>query len=72
MDKKNQYAKVGHSAPLPPDKIKFLQQATRKFFLYARAVNTTMMQALNDNVSSTDVKSTYNATVILLDRGQTP
>ena len=63
---KIQYAKVDHSAPLPPNKFKFLQQVTEKFLLYARALNTTMMHALNDIAASTDVKSTYNANVYVL------
>ena len=63
---KKQYTNIDHSAALPPDNIKFLQQVTRKFLFYARAVNNTMMHALNDIAASTDVESTYNATVYFL------
>ena len=53
-----QYAKVDHSVDLPPEKIKFPQQVTRKFLFYARAVDNTMMHALNDIASSTDAEFT--------------
>ena len=63
---KIQYAKVDHSAALPPQKIEFLQQVTGKFLFYARAVDNTMMRAFNDIASSIDVESTCNATVYFL------
>ena len=65
-EQKIQYVKVDHSAALPPNKIKFLQQVTGKFLFYARAVENTMMYTRNDIVSSTDVESTYNVTVYFI------
>ena len=61
-----QYAKADHSATLPPKKIKFLQQVTGKVLFYARAVDNTMIHALNDIASSIDVESTYNDIVYFL------
>ena len=52
-----QYAKVDYSADLTPAKIKFLQQVTRKFLFYARAVDNTMMHALDGIASGANVTS---------------
>ena len=45
---KVQYAKVDESTELEEPQIKYLQRVVGKFLYYARAINTTMLHAIND------------------------
>lgn len=63
-----QYAKVDKTAPLGADKINFIQRAVGKLLYYARAVDPTMLHALN-NISlntSKGTEATLDATMFLL------
>ena len=44
---KIQYNKTIENTPISPEEHKFIQQVTGKFLFYARAVNPTMLHALN-------------------------
>ena len=46
--KKIQLTKFGTSNPMKDKQTKLLQQVCRKFLYYARAVNCTMLHALNN------------------------
>jgi hypothetical protein len=43
-----QYVKEDTSAPLPPDKIRYIQKVVGKFLFMGRALDNTMLHALND------------------------
>lgn len=45
---KVQYVKHNETAPLPPDKIRHIQQVVGKLLFMGRAVDNTMLHALND------------------------
>ena len=63
---KVQYAAVDTSAPLTPKKINFIQRAVGKLLYYARAVDPTMLHALNDISLSAakGTQATLDATII--------
>ena len=65
---KIQYAKIDRSAPLDSKEINFIQRAVGKFLYYARAVDPTMLHALNDISLNTTkgTEATLAATVHLL------
>jgi len=63
---KVQYVKIDNSPELLATLIKYIQQVTRKFFYYARAIDNTMIHAINAIASEDDVRSTYNATIYFL------
>eukprot|EP00536_Pseudo-nitzschia_multiseries_P019698 jgi/Psemu1/116831/gw1.3958.2.1 len=58
---KIQYAKLEDTSTLTDDEIKFIQQVTGKFLFYARAVDNTMLHALNDIASAKDNQTTLTA-----------
>ena len=70
---KVQFAKVDESAPLPKDKITFIQQVVGKLLYYARAVDPTMLHAINDiSLSATKgTEATLGATIHLLNYAAT-
>jgi hypothetical protein len=59
---KVQYVKVDESNPLDEEGVKFIQKATGKFLYYARAVDNTMLHALNEIASSKHTEETMEAT----------
>ena len=63
-----QYAKVDETAPLTPDKINFIQRAVGKLLYYARAVDPTMLHAINDIslCATKGTEATLDATMFLL------
>ena len=48
-----QYSHVDETLKLRPDAIKFIQRVTGKFLFYARAIDNTMLHALNDITTAT-------------------
>ena len=50
---KVQYVKHDHSRPLGKKQIKYLQRVVGKFYYYARAIDNTMLHALNDIATAT-------------------
>eukprot|EP00536_Pseudo-nitzschia_multiseries_P018927 jgi/Psemu1/58057/gm1.58057_g len=64
--KKIQYAKLEDVTTLSDEEIKFIQQVTGKFLFYARAVDNTMLHALNDIASAKNNKTTLAATKYFL------
>ena len=65
---KVQYVKEDNSRKLTPKEIKFIQQVTGKFLFYARAVDPTMLHALNEIAMATvnGTEATLKATVHFL------
>lgn len=63
---KIQYAASDGSPPMSPAEIKYKQRAVGKFLFYARAIDNTMLHALNDIATSKDTKATYEAMVHFL------
>jgi hypothetical protein len=59
---KVQYVRVDESNPLDEVGVKFIQKATGKFLYYARAVDNTMLHALNEIASSKHTEETLRAT----------
>ena len=51
--KPTQYAKYDTSPTLKPSAIKFIQKVTGKFLFYARAIDNTMLHALNNIATAT-------------------
>ena len=70
---KIQYARVDESAPLDKGKITFIQRAVGKLLYYARAVDPTMLHAINDISLSTakGTEATLDATMYLLNYAHT-
>ena len=68
-----QYAKVDQTAPLGLKQIRFIQRAIGKLLYYARAVDPTMLHAINDISLSTSkgTEATLDATVHLLNYAHT-
>ena len=58
--------KVDNSPNLPPALIKYIQQVTGKFLYYARAIDNTMIHAINDIASGANIQSTYDAAIYFL------
>ena len=58
---KIQYAATNTSSPMSQQEIKFKQRAVGKFLFYARAIDNTMLHALNDIATSKDNQSTLAA-----------
>lgn len=52
-----QYSKIDQTAPLSPTAIKWIQRCTGKFLFYARAIDNTMIHALN-NIATATVNGT--------------
>eukprot|EP00536_Pseudo-nitzschia_multiseries_P019595 jgi/Psemu1/120612/gw1.5697.1.1 len=67
---KIQYAKLEDMTTLSDAEIKFIQQVTGKFLFYARAVDNTMLHALNDIASAKNNKTTLAATKYFSKRPQ--
>ena len=63
---KVQYVKIDDSPDISPAMAKFIQRVTGKFLFYARAIDNTMLHALNDIAASKDVQSTHDATIHFL------
>ena len=63
---KVQYAKTDDSELLNPILIKFIQRTTGKFLYYARAIDNTMLHALNNIASSRNTAETMRATKYFL------
>lgn len=65
---KVQFAKVDETAPLTGEKINFIQRVVGKLLYYARAVDPTMLHALNDiSISAAKgTEATLEATIHLL------
>jgi hypothetical protein len=63
---KIQYAKVEDNAILGATLIKFIQRTTGKFLYYARAIDNTMLHALNNIASSKTTAETMKATKYFL------
>jgi hypothetical protein len=65
---KVQYVKEDLTGTLNEDQIKFIQRVTGKFLFYARAIDDTMLHALNDIASSTvnGTEATLAATTYFL------
>jgi hypothetical protein len=59
--KKIQYAETDNSPLLSPRDINFKQRAVGKFLFYARAIDNTMLHALNDIATSKDNHTTLAA-----------
>jgi hypothetical protein len=57
-----QYAKVDESELASATMVKFIQRVTGKFLYYARAIDNTMLHALNNIVSSKNTNQTIAAT----------
>jgi hypothetical protein len=57
-----QYAKVDESELASATMVKFIQRVTGKFLYYARAIDNTMLHALNDIASSKNTNQTIAAT----------
>ena len=70
---KVQFAKVDETAPLPKDKITFIQRVVGKLLYYARAVDPTMLHAINDISLSAakGTEATLDATMYLLNYAHT-
>ena len=70
---KVQFAKVDETAPLGKDKITFIQQVVGKLLYYARAVDPTMLHAINDISlsASKGTDATLDATMYLLNYAHT-
>ena len=68
-----QYAAVDESSLLAPGKIKFIQQVIGKLLYYARAVDPTMLHAINDISIKTarGTEATLKATVHILNYAAT-
>jgi hypothetical protein len=68
-----QYAKVDATPPLRADKINFIQRAVGKLLYYARAVDPTMLHAINDISLNTSkgTEATLDATMFLLNYAHT-
>ena len=68
-----QYAKVDESAVLTKDKVTFVQRAIGKLLYYARAVDPTMLHAINDISLSAakGTEATLDATMYLLNYAHT-
>jgi hypothetical protein len=60
-----QYAKVDESELASATMVKFIQRLTGKFLYYARAIDNTMLHALNDIASSKNTNQTIAATRFL-------
>ena len=70
---KVQYAKTDESSPLTAERITYIQRAVGKLLYYARAVDPTMLHAIND-ISLSTVKGTQmtlDATMYLLNYAHT-
>jgi hypothetical protein len=65
---KVQYVKTDTSAPLPPDKIRYIQRVVGKFLFMGRALDNTMLHALNDIACAVTkgTQATLNATTYFL------
>ena len=68
-----QFAKVDETAPLSSDKINFVQRVVGKLLYYARAVDPTMLHAINDISLSAakGTEATLDATMFLLNYAHT-
>ena len=58
---KIQYVKTDETRPLTPVELKFKQRACGKFLFYARAIDNTMLHALNDIASAPNTKASLDA-----------
>ena len=58
---KIQFAETDDSPPMTPIEIKYKQRAVGKFLFYARAIDNTMLHALNDIATSKDNQRTIAA-----------
>ena len=63
---KVQYVKIDNSPKLPPALIKYIQQVTGKFLYYVRAIDNTMIHAINDIAYGDNLWSTYEAAIYFL------
>ena len=63
---KVQYVKLDHSPAITAHQVKFIQKVTGKFLFYARAIDNTMLHALNEIAASKNVQSTQDATIQFL------
>jgi hypothetical protein len=63
---KIQYAKVDKSGMMAPVEIKHKQRSTGKFLFYGRAIDNTMLHALNDIASAKNTKETVAAVTYFL------
>eukprot|EP00536_Pseudo-nitzschia_multiseries_P000416 jgi/Psemu1/915/gm1.915_g len=66
LRRKIQYTKLEDTTTLSDEEIKFIQQVTGKFLFYARAVDNTMLHALNDIASSQNNHTALAATKYFL------
>ena len=68
-----QYVKVDETAPLSTTRIRFIQRAVGKLLYYARAVDPTMLHAINDISLSAakGTEATLDATMYLLNYAHT-
>ena len=68
-----QYAKVDETELLPKEKITFIQKVVGKLLYYARAVDPTMLHAINDISLNTakGTEATLDATIFLLNYAHT-
>ena len=68
-----QFVKVDETAPLGKDKIRFIQKVVGKLLYYARAVDPTMLHAINDiSLKATKgTEATLDATMYLLNYAHT-
>eukprot|EP00536_Pseudo-nitzschia_multiseries_P010808 jgi/Psemu1/117305/gw1.343.9.1 len=63
---KIQYTKIEDTTNLSDEEIKFIQQVTGKFLFYARAIDSTMLHALNDIASAKNNQTALAATKYFL------
>ena len=62
-----QYVKEIDHTPMTPGENKHTQRTTGKFLFYGRAIDNTMLHALNDIASAKDIKATIAAVKHFLD-----
>jgi hypothetical protein len=63
---KIQYTKIDNSGMMAPIEIKHKQRSTGKFLFYGRAIDNTMLHALNDIASAKNTKETVAAVTYFL------
>jgi hypothetical protein len=70
---KVQFAKIDETKPLTKEKISFIQRVVGKLLYYARAVDPTMLHAINDISlsASRGTEATLDATMFLLNYAHT-
>lgn len=63
---KQQLTTIDDSEPIEPNQIRFIQQVIGKLLFYARAINHTMLHAINKIASAPKTEATLKATIHLL------